>query len=346
MPRLNLPAVAARIAVAAILFALAIPARPDEKIVTYPLADPSDLIARNVKLEAAEYQGRKAVRITKDANQDGLALVKGADFHDGTIEVDLAVKVPPLPPGGRNPGFIGVAFRTRPDASAFELFYIRPGNSHAPDQGMRNHSVQYTSEPGYGWHKLRTEWPWIYEGHAELQPEAWTKLKIEVAGRSARLFVNGEAQPSLIVDGLKGQDLHGGIALWSTPGQEAYFSNLRVTPSAPQAVKNGGEAAGTWEVKSGTDAGPVAGTLKLAREGAKLRGTWSGTLGAEQPVTGTWRDGYVEFSFTGDWPKEAPGKPGSATANFAGWIDNAAAKGRLRIENRADGQWTASRKEP
>ena len=99
------------------------------------------LIERNVKLESAEYQGRKAVRLTKESPDYGFALLPGADFQDGSIESDIALKVT-TPPGGRMPGFIGIAFRARPDASHYELFYIRPGNSRSDDQAMRNHSVQ------------------------------------------------------------------------------------------------------------------------------------------------------------------------------------------------------------
>src|SRR5215469_13947420 len=146
---------------------------------TFPLADTKGLTERNVRLEAAEYKGRKAVRLIKEPPGDGLAFLPSTDFQDGTIEADLAMK-PTTPPGFRNPGFIGIAFRARPDGSHYELFYLRPGNSQAADQGMRNHSVQYSSEPDFNWYRLRREWPWIYEAYADLQPEVWTHLKIEV----------------------------------------------------------------------------------------------------------------------------------------------------------------------
>ena len=107
------------------------------------------------------------------------------------------------------PGFTGIAFRARPDGSQYKLFYMRPGNSRADDQAMRNHSVQYTSEPAFGWEKLRRNWPFIYEYYAELQLDEWTKVKIEVHGRRATLYLNGSPNPSLIVDGLKGEDLRG-----------------------------------------------------------------------------------------------------------------------------------------
>jgi hypothetical protein len=312
---------------------------------TFALTETKGLIEQNVKLESVEYQGRKAVRLTKDSENDGFALLPGTDFQDGTIEADLALKVT-TPPGVRMPGFIGVAFRARPDASHYELFYLRPGNSQSDDQGMRNHSVQYCAEPDFGWYRLRREWPGVYESYAELQPEVWTHVKIDVAGRSGKLYLNGSAKPSLIVDGLKGEDLRGAVALWGYAGEESYFSNVRITPAAAQPIKNGAEASGVWDVKFASDTGVFQGSLKLSRDGNKLAGTWSGDLGDDRPVAGTWRDGYVELTFTGNWPKERQmGAPGEVAASLAGWIDGALAKGRMKVESRTDGPWTATRKQ-
>ena len=84
---------------------------------TFALTDTKDLSEAGAKAEAAEYRGRKAVRLTtvEDADVDGFAFVNGTQFHDGTIEVDVAAKST-RPPGVRMPGFIGIAFRARPDA--------------------------------------------------------------------------------------------------------------------------------------------------------------------------------------------------------------------------------------
>jgi len=312
------------------------------KAQTFALTDTKELVLLNVKADAAEYKGRKAVRLTKETEENGFALLPGTDFQDGTIEADIALKTNP-PPGVRMPGFVGLAFRARPDASHYELFYLRPGNSGSDDQQMRNHSVQYTSEPYFTWYKLRREWPFTYEAYADLQLETWAKVKIEVAGRSARLYLNGSEKPSLVVDGLKGEDLHGGVALWSYPREEAYFSNVRITNVAPLPVTNGGEAWGTWQVKYSSDAGTFEASLQLAREGGRVTGIWSGALGDHRPVTGTWRDGYVELAFAADWPVGQMGDPGTAAATLAGWIDGDSAGGRMKVEGRADGRWTAKR---
>jgi hypothetical protein len=314
------------------------------RVQTFELRETTGLIEKNAKSEAVKYQGRKAVRLTVESeDSDGFAFLPHTDFQDGTIEADFALKVTG-PPGVRMPGFIGIAFRARPDASHYELFYVRPGNSLSPDQEMRNHAVQYCTAPDFSWYKLRREWPAVYESYADLQPGAWTHLKIEVAGRSAKLYLNGSAKPSLVVDGMKGQDLRGSVALWGYAREESYFSNLRITHAAADPVTNGSDASGAWDVKFPSDAGRFAGSLKLSRDGNNLTGTWSGDLGEQRPVVGKWRDGYIELSFTATWPKESPdGAPGDVTARLAGWIDGASAQGRMTLEGRADGPWMATR---
>jgi hypothetical protein len=316
------------------------------RVQSFPLRDTSGLIAPNVKTEAVNYRGRKSVRITMEGeDRDGLALLPGTDFQDGVIEADIALKTT-TPPGVRYPGFVGIAFRVRSNGSHYELFYLRPGNSEAGDQAMRNHAVQYVSHPDFGWYRLRRQWPWVYESHAELAMETWTKVRIEVAGRAAKLYLNGSAKPSLVVDGLKGEDLHGAVGLWSFTNEEAYFSNVRITPAVPQDLKNGSDVAGSWEMRYSSDAGGMSALMELHRDGDKVTGTWSGPLGENCAITGTWRSGYVELSFPGQWPKESrQGTPGPVNAFLTGWIDGDSGKGRMRVDGRSDGVWAAKRKE-
>lgn len=290
-----------------------------------------------VTVSSGEYRGRKALRVVQPGRGDGFAVLQGVSFQDGVIEADMAIEISsPLFPGA--PGFGGIAFRARDDVSGYDLFYLRPGNSTSPDQAKRNHSVQYVAEPGFGWPVLRRAWPSVYEAYAPLETGAWTHLKIEVSGRDAKLFLNGASQPSLIVRGLKGEELSGRVALWGFPGQTTWFSNLRVTHATPSAVRNGGEAAGEWRATAVTDSVPMEGTLKLTRQGATLAGSWSGTFGDGLPVKGRWRNGYVELEFEGIFPANpALGPAGPAAVTIAGWIDGDALDGRVRVANRAEG---------
>ncbi len=188
-----------------------------------------DLEAYHVKLEETVYKDKKAIRVTGTAEGEQLAFVKNPEFSNGTIEVELAGQ--PLP--GTNAsfrGFIGIAFRIQQDDSLrYECFYLRPTNGRAEDQLRRNHSVQYISHPRYPWAKLRKEFPGVYESYADMAAGEWTSVKIIVTNDDARLYINGAAQPCLIVTDMKGNQASGLIGLWIGPGTDGYFRNLKVT---------------------------------------------------------------------------------------------------------------------
>jgi hypothetical protein len=188
------------------------------------------LAAKNVSIMQTQYKGRSAVQVMarpEAANATAYALVKGVSFRDGAIEVDLAG----LPGAGADSGargFIGIAFRVQ-SGGQYEYIYLRPTNGRADDQVRRNHSTQYSSYPDFDFARSRKEAPGQYESYADIQPAVWTKYRIEVEGRKARLYVNGAEQPCLIVNDLKLDPQEGGVALWVGPGTEGYFAGLKVT---------------------------------------------------------------------------------------------------------------------
>jgi len=188
---------------------------------------------QNVKTDLVTYQGVRALRVvdTAPAGVDDagrLAIVEETSLQDGTIEVKIAGDTAPdAPPQQR--GFVGIAFRVT-DTSHFECFYIRPKNGRSEDQLQRNHSTQYISIPGFPWDKLRSETPGKYESYVDLIPGQWTTIKIKVVGKTARLFVNGADQPTLIVSDLKQPVAKGAIALWVGPGTIAHFADLKTGP--------------------------------------------------------------------------------------------------------------------
>lgn len=188
------------------------------------------LVGKNVSIAQTNYQGRSAIQVVakpEAANATSYALVKDVSFRDGVIEVELAGQpVAGAFAGAR--GFIGIAFRVQSDGR-YEYIYLRPTNGRADDQVRRNHSTQYSSYPDFDFARSRQEAPEKYESYVDLQPGVWTKYKIEVEGRKARLYVHGSEQPCLIVNDLKLDPQAGGVALWVGPGTEGYFSNLKIT---------------------------------------------------------------------------------------------------------------------
>jgi len=194
------------------------------------------LRVHNVLARPATHRGQKAVRVVVAPSVAGqpdaetLAVVDGIEFSSGVIEDEIAgLPAPGAGEGAR--GFVGIAFRLQPDMKTYDAFYLRPTNGRADDQERRNHSTQYISHPDWPWFRLRRETPSRYESYVDLVPDEWTRIRIEVRGDKARLYVHGQEQPALVVNDVKsGGSRSGAIALWIGPGTVAHFRNLTVTP--------------------------------------------------------------------------------------------------------------------
>jgi hypothetical protein len=212
----------------------------------FPLESVDGLRLHNVVVQAVTHKGKKAVRVVADtvrlreriAGQPSevelLASIQGITFSNGVIEAEVAG----APASGASEGargFVGIAFRLQDDQKTYDAFYLRPTNGRADDQERRNHAAQYISHPDWPWFRLRRETPSRYEAYVDLLPDEWTKIRIEVRGTRARLFVHDQQQPTLIVNDLKtGADGRGSVALWIGPGTVAHFRNLTVRAVAEQ----------------------------------------------------------------------------------------------------------------
>src|SRR5262252_4890101 len=188
------------------------------------------LTGKNVSIAQTNFKGRSAIQVIASpgaANAASYAVIKDASFRDGTIDVDLAGQ-PAAGAVAAARGFIGIAFRVQSDGR-YEYIYLRPTNGRADDQVRRNHSTQYSSYPDFDFARSRQEAPEKYESYVDLQAGVWTKFRIEVEERKARLYVHAAEQPCLIVNDLKLEPKQGNVALWVGPGTEGYFSNLKIT---------------------------------------------------------------------------------------------------------------------
>ncbi|HET9706008.1 MAG TPA: hypothetical protein VFP85_18335 [Vicinamibacterales bacterium] len=190
---------------------------------------PNAVTPAGVLVSSVQHAGRSALRLIEADNKrgGGMALLNGQTFKDGTIEVEVAGRRGPYAVADDR-GFIGIAFRVSADRRSWEEIYLRPDNGRAEDQVRRNHSIQYASIPDFPWPRMRKEFPERYESYVDLVPGEWTRMRIDVSGSSARLFVNEAAQPNLIVNDLKHGAGEGGVALWIGAGSEGFFSNLRI----------------------------------------------------------------------------------------------------------------------
>ena len=177
--------------------------------------------------------GTAAIKVVKDssvkaADEPTFVKIKGVDFKNGIIEVKVLSRLLKNAPDFAR-GFIGIAFRINDSNTKFECIYLRPVNARVDDQVRRNHSIQYYSYPDYKFDRFRKESPEKYESYADMEMNKWITMRLEVKDAQAKLFIDKNQQPSLIVNDLKhGANATGSIALWVETGTEGYFKDLKV----------------------------------------------------------------------------------------------------------------------
>jgi hypothetical protein len=223
-----------RLLLALSLLALVVSNRAVAQTAHVPLTSTDRLLVRTTSAQVVTFEGVSAVQATQaGGGPEGLILIQGLTFGNGVLELDVAGR-PGADASDAARGFVGIAFRVQPGENAaaapsYDAFYLRPTNGRAVEQERRNHATQYISHPEWTWSRLRRESPSRYEAYVDLEPDRWTRLRIEVSADTARLFVHGQAQPTLIVTDLKtGPRATGGVGLWVGPGTVAHFRDLRV----------------------------------------------------------------------------------------------------------------------
>lgn len=135
--------------------------------------------------------------------------------------------------------------------------YLRPTNGRADDQVRHNHSAQCISHPDWTWFRFRKETPDKHESYVDLVPGEWTKVKIEVRGAQARLYVHGRPQSTLIAAPVGLAALAGGSAYtiaatadgevwtWGAGGSGQLGEGTTINRSTPAAIS---DPAFAWRV--------------------------------------------------------------------------------------------------
>ena len=161
--------------------------------------------------------------IKRAISTEGIVWLKGVNFKEGRIDVDLRGKDVFLK------SFLGIAFHAK-DTSAYELIYFRPFRFRSTDTPTRKWSVQYMSMPGYDYERLRKEHPGVYENDVNPapQPNDWFHATIVIKGDWITVYVNHSTKPSLKVQKLN-DFTDGKIGLWSSAGAlSGDFANLTI----------------------------------------------------------------------------------------------------------------------
>lgn len=190
----------------------------------------------NVSFSQQKLKGQKVVRVVKDStilkfDEPTFVKINNIKFSNGIIEVKVLSRLLPNAPDFSR-GFIGIAFHINEDNSQFECIYLRPTNARAESQIRRNHSIQYFAYPEYKFQKLREEYPCAYETYADLTLNEWISLRLVINGEKARLYINNNKQPSLVINDLKFYNNHEStMGLFVDVGTEAFFKDLKIHTS-------------------------------------------------------------------------------------------------------------------
>jgi hypothetical protein len=201
---------------------------------------PAGAFLNSVEAESVNLAGRQAIRVELTAaaasgvpgvdyvDQPTFVLIP-ADFGNGVIEVEVLSRLSDTAPDYAR-AFAGLAYRIAEKLDSFEAVYVRPLNgakAHPPGPRAQR-AVQYFAYPDWNFERLRGEYPdGRFESGADIGPDEWIHLRIEIKDGELRASVDGIQVLDLAET--KGRAARGGIGLFVDIGTEAFFSNLTVT---------------------------------------------------------------------------------------------------------------------
>lgn len=176
----------------------------------------------NRKLSQFSEKDLKGIRFSKNPG-DGVAWLKGVEFSNGTIELDIRGK------DIFQQSFVGVAFHGV-NNETLDAIYFRPFNFQSTDPIRKIHAVQYVSHPDYTWPVLREKYNAKYEKAVTPAPNGndWFHAKIVIQFPKVTVYVNGNSEPCLVIDKLNDRKT-GKIGLWVGNTSDGDFTNLQIT---------------------------------------------------------------------------------------------------------------------
>jgi hypothetical protein len=165
------------------------------------------------KADKAEFIRHKEVPSMKILQGAGGVILKDVNFSNGTIEFDVEP----------NDIFTGLYFR-REDANESEYVYLRAGTAGKP---WAMDAVQYVPIlKGVNLWNLLPH----YQGPALIKEKEWNHVKLVVAGRQMRVYINDLSKPALHITSLYGNTSTGGLAFDGS----SFISNLVIKPNVTE----------------------------------------------------------------------------------------------------------------
>lgn len=166
------------------------------------------------KVEFTEYKNQKVMKL---APNSGPVLLKDVVFKNGTIEFDVQ---PILP------GFAQSIYFHRQSEKEQEIVYLRLGTI---GNKLANDAIQYT--PYFDGVNMWDMYP-QYQGPAPTKKDAWNHLKLVIAGKQMKVYMNQQKEPVLEIPKLEGNIGEGAIAFEGA----AYIANVNIKANETEGL--------------------------------------------------------------------------------------------------------------
>jgi hypothetical protein len=162
--------------------------------------------------ELWELQGASVVEHLGRESLVGFAYLKGVEFENGVIDVDVAVD-------GRR-SYPGINFRMKSPRD-YERYYMRPHRTCGQYPDVHQYTPVINGIAGWQ----------LYNGNGftsggEIPTGEWIHLRIEVRGTQARVFLGDMENPVLEIDELVHGKSRGSVGVNGPRDGTAYFSNF------------------------------------------------------------------------------------------------------------------------
>lgn len=176
----------------------------------------------NRTLSLIDETSYKGIRLSK-AEGEGVAWLKGVEFSNGIIAFDVRGE------DVKQHSFVGIAFHGRND-STFDAVYLRPFQFMVGDEVLRRRAIQYIALPDFTWRMLRERFPGKYESAIDPAPDpnGWVKVRIVIEGSTVKTYINGAAEPSLVVEKVN-RIQSGFIGFYVADTSGGDFANISIT---------------------------------------------------------------------------------------------------------------------
>ncbi len=206
-------------------------------------------------------------------------ILKDQTFMDGIIEFDVELT---------GNGFPGIVFRSSQDQKNGEHFYIRSFGEFSP---LKRTTLQYAAlVDGVSLWDLTDE----YQAGATIYKEGWNHIKLVIAGKQMRAYINDMEKPALSVPKLEGTETSGGITL----SGNVIYANFQVKHGVTEGLNPDAGVVSTendpryirnWQVSNAIDF-PFGNDLVIA-----LPGMYGTLIKSDLPDSTTkWENLYAE----------------------------------------------------